>query len=225
MIKYPRGHGADAGSEELALRFVNTLAWRNAATPEERLPDAESLVEWLVNSEIISPQTAGRLRKKGTRQKVEAGTVHRQALGLREALARLFMARTRSLTPSPEDLHVLNRILAESKPRIAALQEEAASGPTWRLLPSEGAANEILAPIAWSAAELLTGPRATRVRQCADERGCGAMFLDQSRLNNRRWCSMGDCGNRAKAKRHYLRKKQNPNAQSARANKAVRIKD
>ncbi|MBV8764183.1 MAG: CGNR zinc finger domain-containing protein, partial [Hyphomicrobiales bacterium] len=46
-----------------------------------------------------------------------------------------------------------------------------------------------------------------------------------SRLNNRRWCSMGDCGNRAKAKRHYLRTKQNPNAQSARANKAVRIKD
>jgi predicted RNA-binding Zn ribbon-like protein len=52
----------------------------------------------------------------------------------------------------------------------------------------------------------MTGPRAERVRQCADEQGCGWLFLDQSRLNNRRWCSMGDCGNRAKARRHYRRK-------------------
>jgi predicted RNA-binding Zn ribbon-like protein len=65
----------------------------------------------------------------------------------------------------------------------------------------------MLAPIAWSAADLLTGPRAQRVRQCADEKGCGWLFIDESRAGTRRWCSMGECGNRAKARRHYLRRK------------------
>jgi len=214
LARIDRDHRVAASSEELALRFVNTLAWRKAASPEERLSDAEALIGWLVAAEVISPQSARRLRKRSNRQEAEAGKVHRQALVLREALSRLFTARMQGLAPSPEDLHVLNRILAESKPRIAALAKGvvAAPGQTWRLLPSGDSANEILAPIAWSAAGLLTGARAMRVRQCADERGCGAMFLDQSRLNNRRWCSMGDCGNRAKAKRHSLRKKQNSNA-------------
>jgi predicted RNA-binding Zn ribbon-like protein len=29
--------------------------------------------------------------------------------------------------------------------------------------------------------------------------------VDTSRKGNRRWCSMGDCGNRHKARRHYHR--------------------
>jgi predicted RNA-binding Zn ribbon-like protein len=46
------------------------------------------------------------------------------------------------------------------------------------------------------------------MRQCADAKGCGWLFLDESRAGTRRWCSMGECGNRAKAHRHYLRRKQ-----------------
>ncbi|MCI0410541.1 MAG: CGNR zinc finger domain-containing protein [Acidobacteria bacterium] len=33
------------------------------------------------------------------------------------------------------------------------------------------------------------------------------MFLDRSKRGNRRWCDMTVCGNRAKARRFYLRKK------------------
>jgi predicted RNA-binding Zn ribbon-like protein len=62
-----------------------------------------------------------------------------------------------------------------------------------------------LMPIAFSAVELMTGVRAARVRQCQDDRGCGWLIVDESRAQNRRWCSMGDCGNRAKAHRHYER--------------------
>jgi predicted RNA-binding Zn ribbon-like protein len=64
---------------------------------------------------------------------------------------------------------------------------------------------DLLKPIVVSAAELMTGPRAGRVKQCQDDRGCGWLFVDESRAQNRRWCSMGDCGNRAKANRHYER--------------------
>jgi len=57
-----------------------------------------------------------------------------------------------------------------------------------------------------SAGDLLLGPKLARVRQCANP-ACRFLFLDDSKAGNRRWCSMAACGNRAKAHRHYLRRK------------------
>ena len=40
------------------------------------------------------------------------------------------------------------------------------------------------------------------------EDGCGWVFLDETKNRRRRWCSMKDCGNRAKARRHYARQRE-----------------
>jgi predicted RNA-binding Zn ribbon-like protein len=37
--------------------------------------------------------------------------------------------------------------------------------------------------------------------------GCGWLFLDRSRNSSRRWCSMDDCGARAKARRLTARRR------------------
>ena len=60
----------------------------------------------------------------------------------------------------------------------------------------------MLWPVAHSAAELLISDDLDRVKQCADDRGCGWLFVDTSRNRSRRWCSMESCGNRAKVQRH-----------------------
>ena len=49
--------------------------------------------------------------------------------------------------------------------------------------------------------------RLARVRRCANDK-CRWVFLDDSKSANRRWCSMSACGNRAKAHRHYARRRQ-----------------
>jgi predicted RNA-binding Zn ribbon-like protein len=67
----------------------------------------------------------------------------------------------------------------------------------------------LLAPVLWSAADLLGAGRLARMRQCANP-DCGWLFLDRSKSGNRRWCSMSACGNRAKAHRHYQREKSKP---------------
>jgi predicted RNA-binding Zn ribbon-like protein len=59
-------------------------------------------------------------------------------------------------------------------------------------------------PIVLAAAELLTSAGRARVRECAAH-GCGWLFLDTSRSQRRRWCTMASCGNRAKARRFYER--------------------
>jgi predicted RNA-binding Zn ribbon-like protein len=43
-----------------------------------------------------------------------------------------------------------------------------------------------------------------RLRPCANDE-CRLFLLDRSRPNTARWCSMKSCGNRLKARRHYLR--------------------
>ena len=65
----------------------------------------------------------------------------------------------------------------------------------------------MLWPVVQSAVDLMTSPELDRVGQCADDRGCGWLFVDTTKNRSRRWCDMRDCGNRAKARRHYAKKK------------------
>jgi predicted RNA-binding Zn ribbon-like protein len=44
-----------------------------------------------------------------------------------------------------------------------------------------------------------------RVRACANGE-CSKFLIDHSRPNSARWCSMADCGNRLKARRHSARR-------------------
>lgn len=66
--------------------------------------------------------------------------------------------------------------------------------------------SEPLWPIARSAAELLASDQLAFVRACASEK-CQWFFLDTSKNHRRRWCEMTRCGNRAKARAFYERKK------------------
>jgi predicted RNA-binding Zn ribbon-like protein len=61
-------------------------------------------------------------------------------------------------------------------------------------------------PIVESAATLLTAGEFDCVSECAAD-DCNWLFLDRSRGGTRRWCSMRSCGNRAKARRHYRRRR------------------
>jgi predicted RNA-binding Zn ribbon-like protein len=53
---------------------------------------------------------------------------------------------------------------------------------------------QLLSTVARDAIELLTGPMAARIRQCASQ-ACSLIFVDTSRPGRRRWCSMERCGN------------------------------
>jgi predicted RNA-binding Zn ribbon-like protein len=46
-----------------------------------------------------------------------------------------------------------------------------------------------------------------RTRICPGAR-CGWLFIDHSKGGQRRWCDMATCGNAAKSRRHYQRKRQ-----------------
>ena len=172
---------------DLCLEFANTRYWRGQEAPTETLGGPADLASWAKAARAPSPRE------------------FEQAIALREMLYRLFDAHAQGRPAAPRDLDALNQALAAAPVRKALKRSRA--GYDWDVEAKPGTALALLAPVLWSAGDLLAGPRLDRVRRCANPE-CGWLFLDDSRAGKRRWCSMSACGNRAKARRHYHRSKE-----------------
>ncbi len=100
---------------------------------------------------------------------------------------------------------MLNGLLAHAPARTTLRRDR--TGFAWDVDLRGTTALGQLAPLLWSAGDLLASGKLDRVRRCANPE-CGWLFLDDSRAGKRRWCSMSACGNRAKARRHYHKGKE-----------------
>ncbi len=192
-----------APGEELCLDFANTRYWRGSLRPTEELGGFRDLLAWCVAKAGLPEDERAALARWAEAEAPDATGLFAQALVLRETVYRLFHASGSAPLP-PAELERLNRALAEASPRCAV--EPLETGFGWRVAPGEPSAVRLLTPVLWSAGDLLTGKRLARVRHCANP-DCQWLFLDDSKSGNRRWCAMSACGNRAKAHRHYVRKK------------------
>jgi predicted RNA-binding Zn ribbon-like protein len=67
--------------------------------------------------------------------------------------------------------------------------------------------DSVLWPIARAAADLLASDQVPYVRACFSKT-CEWFFLDTSKNHQRRWCDMTRCGNRAKVRNFYARRKE-----------------
>jgi predicted RNA-binding Zn ribbon-like protein len=61
-----------------------------------------------------------------------------------------------------------------------------------------------LSAVARDAVELIGGPQADRLRECAAP-DCAFLFVDTSRSGLRRWCAADRCGNREHVRKHRSR--------------------
>jgi predicted RNA-binding Zn ribbon-like protein len=186
--------------DDLCLSFANTLSWRGSVPPTEELLAPSDLLRWCAASAGLD---AGRLREMEARWAADpaAGTAALSgAIALREALYRMFSATAGGAGPEDADIALLNGALT-GRTRLL----RASDGLAWAL-PEQTDPSTLLAPVLWSAGDLLTGRRLAFVRCCANPR-CQWLFLDDSKGGTRRWCSMASCGNRAKAQRHYARRR------------------
>jgi predicted RNA-binding Zn ribbon-like protein len=195
--------GLDAG--RLCLDFANTANWHASEQPVEYLTGYSALVTFGRRTGTLSDEAASGLLKRAYEQPDEAAAVLETAIELREALYRIFDEVSHGHAPEADDLALLNRHLSQALARSQVVAE--GNGFTWTWSGDEAALDRMLWPVARSAADLLTSAEIERVGQCADDRGCGWLFFDTTRNHSRRWCDMKDCGNRAKARRHYRRHK------------------
>jgi predicted RNA-binding Zn ribbon-like protein len=198
----------DLSGGRLCLDFANTVSGMRDVAPKEHLARYEDLVAFARQTGVVDDAHAHRLLAEAALHPSDARATFDRAIELREALYRIFLARARAAPPAAADLERLNAELARalSRRRIVARGDRLALG--W---DDAVALDAPLWPIADSAATLLSSDaRADRIRVCGlfDTEECSWLFVDETRAGTRRWCSMDDCGNKAKARRHYRRAKE-----------------
>ena len=194
----------DAG--DLSLDYVNTAEFHASAHPQEYLNSYLDFLRWAHLGKAVASESGARLLEYAVKHPQEAQHALEDVLELREALFRILTARSHGQPVDARDLRIFNRFLGEA---MAHSRVEFFGGMAhWAWEDVENRLDSPLWPVVSSAADLLTSDNIERLGQCQDDRGCGWLFIDVSKNHSRRWCSMESCGNRAKAQRHYGRKKQ-----------------
>jgi predicted RNA-binding Zn ribbon-like protein len=198
---YDGTYTADSGA--LCLDFVNTLSRRSTDQPHEWLNSFDDLIELAEIAGALTNNEARAMRQSGTITQEAGVSLLQRAHGLREAVYQVFMAGADSTSPPEEATDILNTELRVANGK-RSLQWNG-EGFMWQITPGAAEPDKILWAVALSAAELLNSPNLQRVGECQSP-DCGWLFLDTSKNHSRRWCSMEDCGNREKARKHYRRK-------------------
>lgn len=197
-------HRFDFSGGALCLDFTNTLGDRPRRRAEN-LNSYHDLLAWGRQARLLSAGDQARLIGESQQRPERARQVLEGAIELRESLYRVFSRLASGAHPTPDDLDTLNHSLSGALRHARVAGDENRFQWYWAG-PSE-ALDRMLWPVVRSAAELLTSQAELElVRECASET-CSWLFTDHSRNHSRKWCDMSSCGNRAKARRHYQRKR------------------
>lgn len=185
------------------LNFLNTVDWRESGEPKEMFGNAFDFVVWCGEMGLATPSDLRTLKKRFKSTGAGPFLTLERVLKTRESTYKVIRAILNSRSPGQSYLSYLNgefELLPEHK------TVEWHGGRLCWDTPDRGDPFEALyMKLLWQTAVFLTEADYTRVKQCADDRGCGFMFLDNSKNNSRIWCSSNICGNRAKARDYYYR--------------------
>ncbi len=188
----------------LCLDFANTVSNYAAEPRHDYLADYGELLAWWRHASVIDDAEARQLARTAAQHPADAEAALARAKELREAIFDVFYAIAEGKRPPPRAIDVLNASLGEA----LGGQRLVRNGDGWTLrCVADTRLDAPLRPIARSAAELLVdNARHERLHACGGvDHDCTWLFVDESKNGKRRWCSMADCGNRAKARRHYER--------------------
>jgi predicted RNA-binding Zn ribbon-like protein len=195
--------------DRVALDFANTVAGMRSTAPREELERFADLVSWAEAAKVLDKRAAAHLYKESELYPDASEGLLVQARQIREALHDAIVAALAGRAPTQQALDTVNRWIAEALAHRRLYPK--AKGGFESHFDDDGAALAFLRPVALDAADLLEHELAGgRVRLCDESEfgRCGWLFLDQTKNKSRRFCSMTDCGNRAKQRRFQERRRE-----------------
>ncbi|MGH8496131.1 MAG: CGNR zinc finger domain-containing protein [Gammaproteobacteria bacterium] len=190
-----------------ALDFINTVShWTGEGPQRNYMPDYAGLLRWSRDAGVLDAHEFRELTRRAAENPPAAARVHRGALSLRRALHDVFQAGIAGRAPDAAQIEVLNswhgralrrrRVLADRQGRLI---------PGWSFGENALPLELPLLKLVLGAVELAGEAGPGRLKECPGQPACGWLFYDASKNRSRRWCDMEDCGNIAKARRHYAR--------------------
>lgn len=190
-------HFAEASDgRPLCLSLANTRHWRNSGAPKDLLQSYADVLDWALAKALYTKDEVESIRAQASANAAVADAELRCTVELRESIAAVFSARAH-LRPVPRD--ALANVLANFDEASRVMKLRIVES---RLVPVIEPTDEGLQLPRWQAAISAVGlygsEAAARVKQCADDRGCGWLFLDTTRNASRMFCFSSECGNRAR---------------------------
>ena len=186
-----------------ALDFANTVSWRGTARAAEYLRNYDALLAWSKAAGLVSQREARRLRRASAHDKRRAAAALRRALTLRETIFLVGSTLARDAVPPRAAVARVHaaRLAALAHARLVPTPRGAWT-PTWRSRAAPPDLDRPWWPVALAFASLLEEPLPYPLGICPD---CSWLFIDRTHNRSRRWCSSGDCGNRARGRRFRVR--------------------
>jgi predicted RNA-binding Zn ribbon-like protein len=188
----------------VCLDFINTLDDRTSAQPKELLANYYELARFGEDTGILTPEQLDYFYENVHLMIDDAADALRRAINLREAMYAVFSALLNRQTVPAVAMDTLNAYIQDAALHSRLVQREERC--EWRFDDMGSALDAMLWPIARAAADLLASSDLALVRTCSSPT-CQWFFLDTSKNHHRRWCSMKQCGNRAKVRKFYAKKK------------------
>src|ERR1700694_4827699 len=190
-----------------ALDFINTVRDWTVSEPHDYLSEFADAIRFGERADLLTRTDVLRLRRRSPHIEL---TRLRELRGL---LKRIFQMRLSGEAPSSTDLGKLSADIAEAARAtrlvVASQTHRSPQVPIRREITVEKAGDALLRlRIVDAAVALLVSDAMLRVKSCPT---CGWFFLDVSKNQSRRWCSMDTCGAVAKARRYYRRLKERTN--------------
>jgi predicted RNA-binding Zn ribbon-like protein len=191
---------------EVCLDFTNTLNGHARLPHHEYLQDYRDLVLWGRHAGVLNSKEMELLLREARIHSAEAEEVYQCGLEMRETIFRLFSSKAKGKRAEAGDLKNLNAKWIKEMGHAQLIRSAGGYNIGW---DDEPCLERPLRTVTESAIRLLTSPQMNQVRQC-DGEGCDWLFIDTSRNHLRKWCSMDECGNRAKMRRRKWRKRETP---------------
>ncbi|HEU5107159.1 MAG TPA: CGNR zinc finger domain-containing protein [Micromonosporaceae bacterium] len=186
------------------LDFTNTVDSRDGPELEEHLHTYADLLDWARQGGLIDAAEHDALARAAAELPDGGAAALDAARELREAIFRTFHAIAEGASPPAADLDTVQRHYADAT-RHARLATTADGGFAWSWPDAPDKPAWLVARSAMKLA--LTGPL-DRLKVCASEGWCAALFLDTSKNRSRRWCTMsGGCGDEVKFRRQAARRR------------------
>jgi len=202
-------HRFDLDGGTVSLDFVNTVSgMRGSTNPRDRLQVFADIVYWAEQVGLIDARKAARLYGTAEQKPGLAAEAHREAIRRREALHDVVLAAVDGRPTPGAALETVNDWIADALVRRRF--RTIATGKFEAALEDDGDLLALLRPVALDAVELLEHEVSRGLVGVCEERlvgRCAWLFLDTTKNHSRRFCTMKECGNRAKQRRHYQRKR------------------
>jgi predicted RNA-binding Zn ribbon-like protein len=192
--------------EKPCLDFINTIDWRlNPNKIIDTLQSYSDLLAFSLRLSVITAEEYASLSFYATKEPTRAQAAYENARAFRDALTSIVDATVGTVSdsknvgsPTQEALATFNTAREKAEEAVSAVWARG------RIIIDEDRKAEGLdlpwLPLVRDAYELIRSTLIQKVKLCAAE-GCGWVFLDTSKNNSRRWCSMKLCGNRKKSER------------------------